>query len=214
MVRNTCKAWVFKMKIVCLASGGIDSTLMMYLLSQDDHEVFPLFINYGQLSIEKEKESYNKICNFLNLTPKIIDISNYGLSIKSGITNDELDVYKDAFLPNRNLLFLLVGSSYAYQNDVYAVSIGLILNPIFPDQTITFLEKAEACFKESLEVDIKILAPIIDLSKEEIYNLAQFHKIPIEDTYYCHTGKDVPCGVCIACQEHIGLTKSATKGDS
>ena len=45
------------MKIVALASGGIDSTLMMKMLMENNYEVNPLFINYGQLSYEKERLS-------------------------------------------------------------------------------------------------------------------------------------------------------------
>ena len=131
------------MKILSLASGGIDSTLMIHMLMEEKHEVNPLFINYGQLSFKKEYESYVKICDFFKLKPEIINLSEYGKIIQSGITSKNLNIYDDAFLPNRNLLFLLIGSSYAFNNDIYVVSIGLIKNPIFPDQTKTFLGKAE-----------------------------------------------------------------------
>jgi len=200
------------MKVVTLASGGIDSTLMMYMLIENKYEVHPLFVNYGQLSYNKEYESYKKICNYLKLKSSIINVSEYGKYIKSGITSKKLDVYKDAFLPNRNLLFLLLGSSYAFQNDIYVVSIGLIKDPIFPDQTLTFLNKAENCIKESLEVDMKILAPLIDFSKKEIYQLSQYYKLPIKDTYYCHLGNDEPCGKCVACKEHIAVLSEVSSG--
>lgn len=180
---------------------------MMKLLEKDGHEIFPLFINYGQLSVEKEFASYSKVCESLGLTSEKIDISGFGKKILSGITDASITP-KEAFLPNRNLLFLILASSYAYQNDIFNVSIGLIKPPIFPDQTVEFLNKAEKCIEEALSVDMKVIAPLIELDKTDVYNLAIEEKIPLNLTYYCHTGSDEPCGECLACNEHV-LTKKA-----
>jgi len=195
------------MKIVCLASGGIDSFLMMRLLQKEDHEIFPLFIDYGQLSVKKEFASYKKVCESLGLKAETVDISGFGQKIISGITDASIDP-TEAFLPNRNLLFLILASSYAYQNDIYNVSIGLIKPPIFPDQTVNFLQLAEKCIKEALSVDMNVIAPLIELDKTDIYKLAIDEKMPIDQTYFCHTGSEEPCGECLACKEHI-LTKKA-----
>ena len=117
-------------------SGGIDSFLMAYMLKERGYQVNPLFVNYGQLAVDMEFASYKRVCDYLELNGARVDISNYGKFIRSGITDAKLDVVDNAFLPNRNLLFLLLASSYAVQNDSYIVSIGIIENHIFPDQTI------------------------------------------------------------------------------
>jgi len=191
------------MKIVVLSSGGIDSSIMMLLFKEKKYEVYPLFINYGQLSSKIEWESCQRICKYLGLTPAKIDISDFGKAIKSGITDSTLDVIDRAFLPNRNLFFLLLASSYAYQNNIYNVAIGLIANPIFNDQTKIFIDNAEKCIKESLDVDMKIVAPLIELDKKDIYNIALEKKLPLNLIYFCHTGNAIPCGKCLACQEHV-----------
>lgn len=179
----------------------------MRLLEKEGHEIFPLFIDYGQLSVEKEFTSYNKVCASLGLKAEKLDISGFGKKITSGITDASIDP-TEAFLPNRNLLFLILASSYAYQNDIFNVSIGLIKPPIFPDQTVDFLKLAEKCIEEALSVDMNVIAPLIELDKTDIYNLAFDEKMPIDQTYYCHTGSEEPCGECLACKEHI-LTKKA-----
>jgi len=195
------------MKIVSLASGGIDSSLMMAMLQEEGHVIWPLFLNYGQLSKENEWKSCKKISNYLKLIPYKIDIANFGKVFKSGITNPTLDIHDDAFLPNRNLLFLLIASSYAYYNEIYVVSIGLLKNPIFPDQTKNFIDFSEKCIQESLGVDMKILSPMIKLDTIDIYKLAKEYDLPFELTYYCHSGNNIPCGKCIACLEHIYAQK-------
>ena len=191
------------MKIVTLVSGGIDSFVMTNMLQKNGHDVLPLFINYGQLSIDREYSSYLKVCNYLGLVPVLIDISNFGSFVKSGITNKNLNVVDEAFLPNRNLLFLTLAASYAFQNDIYNVAIGIIENPIFSDQTLKFLDAAETCVKESLEVDLKLLFPLKELNKLDIYKLAYKHRIPLDIIYYCHVGDSEPCNNCLACKEHV-----------
>ena len=42
------------MKIVPLVSGGIDSSVMAILLRENDFELYPIFIDYGQLSRDLE----------------------------------------------------------------------------------------------------------------------------------------------------------------
>ena len=190
------------MKIVCLASGGVDSLLKMTLLKKQGHEVFPLFINYGQLAEEKEYTSFLRGCEWLGVPGEKIDIKGFGKKIKSGITDSSIDP-QDAFLPNRNLIFLVIASSYAFKKEVYNVSIGLIKPPIFPDQTPEFLKAAEKCVEEALSADVNFIAPLIELDKIDVYNLAKEEKIPLNITYYCHTGSKEPCGECLACKEHV-----------
>jgi 7-cyano-7-deazaguanine synthase len=180
---------------------------MMKLLEKEGHEIYPLFINYGQLSVKKELASYKKICETLGLKAEIFDINGFGKKIISGITDESVDP-KEAFLPNRNLLFLILASSYAYQNDIFNVAIGLIKPPIFPDQTIDFVNVAEDCIEEALSVDMNVIAPLIELDKTDVYKLAMEEKLPLDITYYCHVGTTNPCGKCLACQEHVRTKKA------
>lgn len=189
------------MKVVVLASGGIDSALMMHLFRKEGHEVFPLHINYGHLAENKEWESLTKVCNYLSLNPFRMDIPGFG-KLPSGLTNPSLDIYKDAFLPTRNLTFITLGAAYAYSLNADAVAIGLLAGPIFPDQTKDFIEKAEISINTALGRKIKIMAPLIDLDKRDVITLAEKHDLP-KVTYYCHAGKDEPCGICISCKERI-----------
>jgi len=194
------------MKVVVLSSGGIDSSLMIFLFKEKDYEVFPLFINYGQLAEEKEWEACKNICKTFNVEPFKMDIQGFG-KLPSGLTNKNLDIYKDAFLPTRNLTFVTLGAAYAYSRGAGMVAIGLLRPPIFPDQTKTFIEKAEASISEALGTKMQILAPLIDLDKRDILNLADEYKIP-KVTYYCHAGTSVPCGNCISCRERIAAEKA------
>jgi 7-cyano-7-deazaguanine synthase len=195
------------MKIVILASGGIDSSLLMHMLKKEGNEILPLHIDYGQLAEAKEWNSCVKMCEHLSLIPVRMDISGFGQTVNSGLTNASLDIYADAFLPTRNLTFLTMGAAYAFSKGANIVAIGLLANPIFPDQNKNFIAKAQESISVALGKNIQILTPFIDLDKRDILNLAAKHQLP-SLTYYCHSGADIPCGKCISCRERIAAEEA------
>jgi len=196
------------MSIVTLVSGGLDSTLMALLVKEEKIEQFPLFIDYGQICKEQELKACNIVHKNLGLpTPVIMNVSGFGALISSGLTDPNKRVNEDAFLPGRNLLFLLAGSAYAYQTNSNTVAIALLSekNCIFPDQTNTFISRAQEIINLALGRDIKIIAPLMQLSKAEVLHLA--NKKGISDTYSCHSGTETPCGKCVSCIERIDAMK-------
>jgi len=191
------------MSIVSLVSGGLDSSLMSILAKENGNIQYPLFIDYGQLGYEKEWEACQKIHRTFNLSnPYKMDISGYGKTILSGITSKDKHVKDEAFLAGRNLILLTMGASYAYQNGANAVSIGFLKKDtaIFNDQTDEFLKKAQDTISYAMNYEIKILTPLRDFYKKDIVELAKQKNL--YDTYSCHTGTDIPCGKCIACEEY------------
>lgn len=190
------------MGIVTLVSGGIDSTLMSLMAYEVDATLFPLFIDYGQLGMDKEWVACQKLHEKFNLPPVTrMDLSGFGQVIPSGLTDSKLRVNEDAFLPGRNLLFLLAGAAHAYRVQANSVAIGL-LNPsnrLFPDQTKEFLLDAERTIETAIGKRIRVLTPLINFSKTDI--LAMASERGIEQTYSCHSGTEEPCGICIACLE-------------
>lgn len=194
------------MKVVALVSGGLDSTLMTVLSIQQGLEVYPLFVDYGQLAKDKEFQAMQLAFSDLNLpTPKSVDISGFGKLLPCGLTSKDKDIFMDAFLPNRNLMFLLLGASYAYEVSANTVTMGLLHEDttIFPDQTPSFVEDAERLVSQSLGRDMKFLLPLNHMVKADVVSMAKQHGI--SKTYSCHSGDDKPCGVCVACKEFEGL---------
>lgn len=196
------------MQAVVLSSGGLDSSLTMHLLKKQGIEVYPLHINYGQLAEPKEWTACRQMCSDLGIRPpECMDLSGLRM-FPSGLVNPNLDIHDDAFLPTRNLIFLVVGAGYAYSKGLDAVVIGLVANPIFPDQTPAFVARAEDAIAEALGHRVKVLAPLIRLDKREVILLAEAHGLNLGLAYYCHRGGEKPCGVCISCRERIAAEKS------
>lgn len=194
------------MSIVSLVSGGLDSTVMALLVLEEGIKQFPLFIDYGQLS--KDKELNACLYNFHRYklpSPKILPIRGYGELLSSGLTDPKRHIYDDAFLPCRNLMFLTVGAAYAHQCGAKSVAIGLLDESfsLFPDQTNRFIKEAQKLISMGLGHSIEILTPLMSFSKADVVRIAKSKGI--NKTYSCHAGKNTPCGVCVACREYNGL---------
>ena len=151
---------------------------------------------------KKNGEACQELHEKFNLPPVTrMDLSGFGKTIPSGLTNSKLRVNEDAFLPGRNLLFVLMGAAHAYRVQANSIAIGL-LNPadrLFPDQTMGFLQEAEKVIETAMGRRIRVLAPLINFSKTDILVMAS--ERGITHTYSCHSGGKEPCGVCIACVE-------------
>ena len=190
------------MSFVNLVSGGLDSTLIGVISRDEGTEHFPLFIDYGQRAANREWETCQSLHRKLGLPkPVRMDLSGFGQIIASGLTSPDLDVRRDAFTPGRNLMFLVMGSAYAFQVSAAAVSIGLLSEEfsLFPDQRQLFISRAESAIEAALGREIRILTPLFDFGKADVVRLAA--KKGITGTYSCHMGDEIPCGDCISCLE-------------
>ena len=197
--------------MVVLSSGGSDSTVLMFLTKREGHDIYPLHVNYGHLAENMEWAACQNVCRYLGVRdPVRIDVSGMR-SIPSGLTDSNLDIVEHAFLPTRNLIFITLGAAYAYSISADAVAIGILANPIFPDQTPEFIKTAESCISTALARRVQVLAPFLSLDKREILKLARKYELPLETTYYCHRGNKDPCGICISCKERISAERSLSE---
>ena len=192
------------MGLVTLVSGGLDSTLLAVLAQEEGVQQQPLFIDYGQICKDQELAACIRVHKEHNLPiPAEMDLNGYGKLVPSGLTEETLRVNEDAFLPGRNLLFLLAGSAYAYSNNIDRVAIGLLSErySIFPDQTKIFVEMAQQLIRHIMGREIVILTPLIEYTKRDVIELA--NRKGISGTYSCHAGTENPCGQCVSCLEMI-----------
>ena len=194
------------MKVVTLVSGGLDSTVMSVLVREESIEQFPVFVNYGQINLDREREACFRNFSRLGLPqPRVVELPGYGRAFTSGLTDPRKDIVRDAFLPGRNLLFLLCAGAVAHEVNADAIAIGLLDErlSLFPDQRRPFLVAASTLLREALGRSITVLTPLRSFGKPEVLAIAK--ERGIQATYSCHAGTVPPCGNCIACREYDGL---------
>lgn len=192
------------MSMVTLVSGGLDSTLMAVLAKEEGLKQFPLFIDYGQKARKREWQTCKQVLLKRKLpAPVRMDLRGFGKTIPSGLTNPNLRLNEDAYLPGRNLLFLLAAGSFAYINNCSAIAIGLLNDKhhLFPDQTKAFVREVEQVLTSAFGRSLKIVTPLMMFDKKDVFVMARRKRI--SGTYSCHSGKLHPCGKCISCLEFI-----------
>jgi 7-cyano-7-deazaguanine synthase len=182
---------------------------MSLLAREEGVALHPLFVDYGQLGAAKEWETCQRLHDSYGL-PRVtrMDLSGFGRTIPSGITNTAKRINEDAFLPGRNLLLILAGAAHAYDVRADGVAIGL-LNPeehLFPDQTLEFLQQCEIMIEVAMGKRISVLAPLAEFTKRDVLAMARARGL--QSTYSCHSGEDTPCGICVACLEIANAERS------
>ena len=194
-------------KIVLLLSGGLDSSLLLSILSKQGFKVLPLFIDYGQRNKNQELKAARYISKHHNCNLHRIEVGPIfkdSLLIKGSNS-------QSAFLPHRNLLFLVLGAIHAFNNKCNVVAIALHAGSNYPDSSKSFVQQATKSIGESIGKEVIIHAPFIDITKNDIAYMAYLVKLPIDKTYSCYLGESEHCQKCGACLQRFDSLREVRK---
>ena len=204
------------MKAVVIASGGVDSSTLLYKTVKEDYETYVLTFIYGQKHI-REIKSAKKICEGLNVHHKVIDLSvlkdilSGSALTDSGVevpevpeTAEYFETLKTTIVPNRNSIFLSIAIGCAVSIGANYVFFGAHHSDrgVYPDCRREFVEAFEHA--ERLANDSSLLvvaAPFVNMSKSEIVKLGVELGVPYKETWSCYKGGRIHCGVCSSCRE-------------
>ena len=187
-------------KVTVLFSGGIDSSVLLAFLLNQGLESVPLFIDYGQVTARREYKAAVEISKEFGLNIEKITVPEISKFTINQLTRP--DISQNPFYPNRNLLLLTLGSNLAFKNKHQGVAIGIIKaigTTLFPDIQQIFFDKFTDLISQSLNYDLAILTPFIEMSKEEVVEIGKNLNVPLELTYSCFVGDNYPCGECESC---------------
>lgn len=199
------------MKTVVLASGGLDSSILLFLLKREHVDVLPVHVDYGQLAEKQEWSSLRRFCRKAKL-PNPIRVNATGLrKVPSGLTRKGNRWARDPFFPARNMVLVSIGGAIGHPVGARAVALGLVANALYPDQTKDFVRRAQGALSESLGGKMLVLAPLLTLSKSEVAALGLSMGAPIGLTYSCQRGEHRPCNHCSSCADRARAVSEATR---
>lgn len=195
---------------IILLSGGLDSLVSLGLVRNNYGKMLALTFDYGQKSVRDEIEASSKICDYYKIKHKIItldwlkEITNTALVSENSVPTDIEDFNKSmeaVWVPNRNGLFLNIAGSFADAYHYQDIIIGANSEEgqTFPDNTQEFTDCVTAEFAYSTLVRPKVIAPLINYSKNDIVEKALENKIPLELVKSCYVGGTKHCGKCESC---------------
>lgn len=213
--------------VVSVLSGGLDSTIMTYILvhKYGANRVFALSYNYGQKQ-KLELEMAAKTCKHLHIAHKVLDLSILGDIVKNvsaniGGTSVAMPTIKDVlgdpqpktYVPFRNMILNSLAFSFAEANDASHVFTGLQVHDEYGywDTTQKFVDTMNAVASQNRTHKVELVAPFSHLSKYQelqIVNQLQLEtmqEVLVNYTLTCYNPNEVgaSCGKCPSCAERI-----------
>ena len=186
-------------KAIVLLSGGQDSTTCLFWAKQNFDEVFAIGFDYGQTHAN-ELQQAAKIAREAHVDFKIFTVKN--LLCPSSLTentshNERLEINNELpsnFTAGRNLLFLIIASSYAAQIGANDLVTGVCQTDFnnYPDCRRNTVDAVQLACSLGVGIgDIRIHTPLMYLTKAETWKLAKelnCLNVIIEDTLTDYNG--------------------------
>jgi 7-cyano-7-deazaguanine synthase len=198
-------------RTVVIYSGGLDSTVLLYHLRAEGHEVKALSVNYGQRHLAREMAAAEAICARLNLERRTVDLTalveffggnaltNEGVALPDGAYAEE--TIGQTTVPNRNMVMLSVGLAWAAGLGFDAVAFGAHggEHTNYPDCKPPFAEAMDRVAQVCDFQPIRVLAPFVNWVKTDIVRRGAELGVPFDLTWSCYTGGKQHCGRCGTC---------------
>ena len=208
--------------VVSVLSGGLDSTILTYILAKKygKDRVYALSYNYGQKQ-KRELDMARATCNWIGIKHKVLDLNILGEIVKevsaniSG-TDVSMPTIKDVlgdpqpktYVPFRNMILNSLAFSFAESNKASHVFTGLQVHDEYGywDTSQRFVDSMNAVADQNRSHKVKLEAPFSALSKyEEILIAQELGDVVFEYTLTCYDpdADGNSCGKCPSCSERI-----------
>ena len=192
-------------KFFHLMSGGLDSTVLLYDLLDQENSVFCLLFDYGQRHL-KELSYAAATCEKLGVPYERILLpremfSRSALTAGKVLTVDELNGGATV-VPNRNMVLISMAASYALSHGGTAVTWAANADDsaIYPDCRSEFLQHLNRALRICHTRRMEVHAPYIVRTKRQVVEKGREIGVPFEETWSCYAGGKEPCGECGACK--------------
>lgn len=198
---------------VVLMSGGMDSALCTAIAKSDGYDIAALHLNYGQRTQKREEKAFIDLCDFYAVKHKlIVDVGYFKQIGGSSLTDPNIEVPEakfnkneipNTYVPFRNGNILAIAASWAETLGAEAIYIGAVEQDSsgYPDCRAEFFQAYQNAINLGTrpETNLKIITPIIHLSKKEIVQQGVLLNVPLYLTWSCYTREDAACGKCESC---------------
>lgn len=207
------------MKTILTYSGGLDSTVLLYHLLNEEHEVRCLSVYYGQRH-KRELIHAADICRKLGVEHFIADLSCLRPILAGSSQTSDVAVpdghyaeesMKLTVVPNRNMILLSLAGAWAVSTKsnqiAYAAHAGD--HTIYPDCRASFTDPLNEALQNCDWHYVELHRPFLHYSKADIVRLGNNLHVPFGKTWSCYKGLENHCGKCGTCTERKEAFKLA-----
>jgi len=212
-------------RAVVLLSGGMDSCVCAALAARD-HQAAAVHVSYGQRTEQRERRSFEHICDRLEIRDRLV-VRNEALGAIGGsaLTDSSIAVPEShamgagvpvTYVPFRNAHFLAVAVSWAEVLGAEKVYIGAVEpdSSGYPDCRPQYYQAFNEVVKAGTrEGTIRVVTPLIAMRKRDIVTLGLELGAPFDLTWSCYQREDRACGVCDSCALRLRAFRDAGAED-
>ena len=200
---------------VVLVSGGMDSLTAAGMAMYDGCDLAFIHFNYGQRTEVAEYRAFNRVAGFFGVPEErrlVVHTNFFTQAGGSALTSPSVDVpraHLDAgnipvtYVPFRNAVLLSMAVGWAEVLGAKLVYYGAVSQDSsgYPDCRPSFIEAFNALVAEGTKPGsgIRVVAPLVNMTKAEIVHAASSMGLPLEDTWSCYSSNEAACGLCDSC---------------
>ncbi|HEX4000215.1 MAG TPA: 7-cyano-7-deazaguanine synthase [Pirellulales bacterium] len=215
----------FRSAVGLLASGGLDSCILLGRLLTQGNDVQPFYVRTGVTWEEAEMNGLRRFIERLGLPSgsRVRDLvllslplddlyaghwSLTGQSVPGENTPDEA-----VGLPGRNALLTIKPAVWCQMHGLTQLALATLRSNPFPDATDEFFTTLQTAYRIGLDRKIEILRPFEHLSKAEVMRLSDNY--PLGDSFSCIAPVGLlHCGRCNKCAERKQAFRDANMHDT
>jgi 7-cyano-7-deazaguanine synthase len=196
-------------RVAVLASGGLDSAVLVAELARRGHHVQPIYVRFG-LVWEPAEEAHLR--RFLDTLPAartgplvaldfpIADVYGSHWSVSGQDIPDADSDDAAVYLPGRNLCLVAKSAVWCALHEAPVVALGTLKGNPFADSSREFFADLESVVARGMGWRLDIATPFADRTKAEVLLLGR--DLALHHTFSCiHPAGDDHCGRCNKCAE-------------
>lgn len=191
----------------------MDSLVALALARQKTSDIALLHVNYGHLTESRELKAFTEIADYYGIRRRlVVDIGYLHEIGGSALTDPSIPLPAGrldrpeipvSYVPFRNANLLAAATSWAEVLSATEIYIGAVEEDSsgYPDCRESFFRAFNLVIREGTrpETRIRIVAPLLHLSKKQIVKTGVELKVPFHLTWSCYCASELACGTCDSC---------------
>jgi 7-cyano-7-deazaguanine synthase len=197
-------------RVAVLASGGLDSSVLVAELAREGRQVFPIYIRAGLRWERVEVGALRKFIAALKgdniaavamLDFPTVDITREHWSIIGKVPGYRASLESN-YIPGRNLSLLTKAAIFCARSRIGEIAMAPLESNPFPDARPEFFRAFERAVKLGMELLLRVLTPFEGQEKSEV--IKRGRALPLELTLSCANPRGaIHCGACTKCAERV-----------
>ncbi len=195
--------------VAVLASGGLDSAILVAHLAGEGREVTPVYVRFGLAWEDVEARHLERFLaslpsphlkRLILLDLPVADIYGAHWSVTGKDVPDDSSPDEAVYLPGRNLLLLAKSSVWCALNGIATIALGTLAANPFPDADREFFAGFSALAGRALGRPLEVVTPFAGRAKHDVLEIGR--DLALELTFSCIAPRsERHCGRCNKCAE-------------